>query len=62
MLRAIAEGWKGVCVGAEELTWNIRDRHMVETVQLLLEHLQARGIPDPKIVICKPLSFPLQPL
>ena len=40
---------------ADDITWNIRDRHMVATAIALKEHLKRYGIPTPKIVICEPL-------
>lgn len=39
----------GVCRDA--LTWNIRDKHMVDTLQALDQHLQNGGIKRPKIVV-----------
>jgi hypothetical protein len=38
---------------AEDLTWNVRDTHMTETVTHLHEYLETkRGIRRPKIAIC----------
>ena len=42
-----------ICLGADDITWNIRDRHMVETAWALKEHLKSYGNPTPKIVICE---------
>ncbi len=38
---------------ADDITWNIRDRHMVETAWALKEHLKSYGNSTPKIVICE---------
>ena len=35
----------------DELTWNIRDNHMVDTLQALDQHLQKGGVKRPKIVV-----------
>jgi erythromycin esterase-like protein len=39
---------------ADEISWNIRDRHMVATAEALRKHLQKRGIDNPRIVVCEP--------
>jgi len=35
----------------EENTWNLRDSHMFETVNMLIKHYQLKGIETPKIII-----------
>lgn len=40
---------------ADVITWNIRDRHMVETAWALKEHLKSYGSATPKIVVCERL-------
>ncbi|CAK0779844.1 hypothetical protein CVIRNUC_004868 [Coccomyxa viridis] len=35
----------------DDITWNIRDKHMVDTALALKEHLKRYGTPTPKIVI-----------
>ena len=40
---------------ADEAAWNIRDKHMMESLESLIQHLKQRSIAQPKIVICKPL-------
>lgn len=39
----------GVCRDA--LTWNVRDKHMVDTLQALDQHLQEGGVERPKLVV-----------
>ncbi len=38
---------------ADDVTWNIRDRHMVDSAESLRDNLKKRGIKQPKIVICE---------
>ncbi|GAB4820204.1 hypothetical protein N2152v2_007250 [Parachlorella kessleri] len=35
----------------DELTWNLRDRHFLSTVQAVEEHLAQRGVEHPKLVL-----------
>lgn len=46
-----------VAVSSDDISWNIRDRHMVDSAESLHKHLKKRGIKQPKIVICE--STPL---
>ncbi len=46
-----------VAVTSDDISWNICDRHMVDSAEFLHKHLKKRGIKQPKIVICE--STPL---
>lgn len=42
--------YRSLFFGSPETSWNIRDTHMMETVQALLDHL-SKTMPTPKIII-----------
>lgn len=46
-----AEAYYRCMFFAEELTWNIRDKHMAETAGHLQDHLSRKGVGRPRIVL-----------
>ena len=57
MLEVSSVPEKNICACTDDITWNIRDKHMVDNALALKEHLKRYGIATPRIVICEPLPL-----